>query len=67
MSKKDFDRRDFLKTGSAAVAGVVAAGSLAKSLRADEQADKSQPSPETAVKQLYEALTDKQRTEICFD
>ena len=67
MSKKDLDRRDFLKTGGAAVAGAVAVGSLADLSLAEEKAAKIQSAPETAAKQLYEALTDKQREEICFD
>jgi hypothetical protein len=63
----ELDRREFLRT-----AGVTAASAAAGTLplwatpRA-EAAPTPSSAAETAVKGLYESLTDKQRQDICFD
>jgi hypothetical protein len=57
-----FDRRDFLKTAA------VAASSLPLWATPIVQAAPTPTSPaETAVKGLYESLTDEQKNAICFD
>jgi hypothetical protein len=61
----NFSRRDFLRT---TVAGAAAAG-LGVPLFAVPRADAAptrKSAAETAVRALYESLTDKQKKEICF-
>ena len=57
-----FNRRDFLKTASAAA---VAAGSLPVFASAKDAAPASQP--ESVVKVLYESLSPEQKKLICYD
>ncbi len=57
------DRRQFMKTASAAAAAMGASPLLA---RADVSVPKDAPG-ETVAKLLYESLSDKQKKEICFD
>ncbi len=57
----DWDRRDFLKaTGVGAAAAV--AGFTPHVSHGDETGG-----PETVVKALYKSLSDKQKSEVCFD
>lgn len=59
----DLSRRDFVKAGSAAA---VAASIATPALAAPK--DKKKPAPaETFVAELYESLSDKQKSTICFD
>lgn len=61
------DRRDFLRTVGA-TAAAAAAGSVPLFATAKAHAAPSPSSAaETAVKGLFEALTDEQRKQICFD
>lgn len=61
-TRSDWNRREFLKT--AGVAGTVAAvGSVPNWA----QAKAASSDPESVVKKLYQALSDEQRNEICFD
>src|ERR1041384_660429 len=64
-------RRNFLKTtvggvaaASAASAGLISVGSLAKSASAAIEYPKQQP--ETLVTALYKTITDEQRKAVCF-
>lgn len=66
-SEVPFDRRDFLRTVGA-TAAAVSAGGLPLFATAREQAAPSKNSPaETAVKALYDSLTDTQKKVVCFD
>ncbi len=55
-----YNRRDFLKVAGAGTAALVAAG-----VKADDASTKRSSSkpPETAVKRLYESLSDEQKQE----
>src|SRR5690349_2723559 len=57
----NFDRRRFLRTAAAA-AVALPLGAAARVVAAPTP----KSAPETAVKALYETLTDKQKKEICF-
>ncbi len=57
-----FSRRDFLRTTSAVAA---AAGPLSALAYAQEVSEEKK-APETLVKLLYDALSEKQRQEVCF-
>jgi hypothetical protein len=62
-----FDRRDFLRTVGATTAMATAGGvPLFATAKAHAQPTRSSPA-ETAVKALYEALTDAQKKVVCFD
>jgi hypothetical protein len=66
-SELDLGRRDFLRTVGATAAAVSAASlPLFATARVHAQASKSSTA-ETAVKGLYETLTDEQKKEMCFD
>ncbi len=67
-------RRDFLTTGTGIALGATALGSVlpagrvwAQAKSTTDAAAAAASSPESLVKVLYEALTPKQRDEICFD
>jgi len=63
----DLDRRDFLRTVGVTAAAVSTAGlPLFATARAVAAPSKSSPA-ETAVKALYDALTDEQKKKVCFD
>lgn len=64
MPQHGFDRRNFLKTTTAA-AGVVSASALYGC--ADDKATDSQKSAESIVKLLYDNLTAEQKKQICFE
>ncbi len=68
MSEGEFDRRDFLRTVGTTAATTAAAASLPLWAvpRADAAPTPSSPA-ETAVKALFETLTDEQRKVMCFD
>ncbi|MBW3596886.1 MAG: DUF3500 domain-containing protein [Planctomycetes bacterium] len=57
-----FTRRDFLRTTGAVAA---AAGPLSALAYAKETSEEKK-APETLVKSLYDALSEKQRQEVCF-
>lgn len=69
-------RRDFLRTAGAGAALALAAGPLAARVFAAEPAAKSEgavaestqvKTPESAVKALYDSLTDEQKKAVAFD
>jgi hypothetical protein len=63
----DFDRRDFLRAAGVSAAAV-SAGSLPLFATARAHAAPTPKSPaETAVKGLFDTLTDEQKKVICFD
>jgi len=63
----DFDRRDFLRTVGATTAAAATAGlPLFAVPRAEAAPERTSPA-ETAVKGLFDTLTDEQRKAICFD
>ncbi len=58
------NRRDFLKAASAGAAAVVAGGVVygtSPAIASEREA------PETAVKRLFDSLSDQQRQAVCFD
>jgi len=61
------DRRDFLRTVGAAAAAVAAGGVELFATPKASAAPTPKSAAETAVKGLYDSLTEKQRKEICFD
>jgi hypothetical protein len=62
-----FDRRDFLRTvGATAAAAATGGVPLFATARAAAAPTPSSPA-ETAVKGLYETLTDEQKKAVCFD
>jgi len=61
------DRRDFLKGVATTAAGLATAGSTLWAVPRTLAAPTPSSKAETAVKALYETLTDKQKKEICFD
>src|SRR5262249_27673422 len=62
----DFDRRDFLKTVSVTAAAAATSVPLWAVPRAQAAATPNSAA-ETAVKALFEALTDEQKKVVCFD
>ena len=60
----NFDRRDFLRSSVAGVAAAAAGLSVPLFARA---APTRKSAAETAVRSLYESLTDKQKKEVCFE
>ena len=56
-----WNRRDFLKASGAAAIATASIPSIARA------AAPSTKPPETVVQHLFEALTDKQRSTVCFD
>lgn len=60
-----FSRRDFLKTAGAGAAVAVTAGAWPRAAAAQEPIRPD--TPESAVKRLYDSLTDKQRPAVAFD
>jgi hypothetical protein len=65
--RREFDRRDFLKTAGAASLATVAAAPLSIWARAADGPPAEAAAPESLVKVLYETLTPGQREKICFD
>jgi hypothetical protein len=62
-----FDRRDFLRSLSAVAAAAAAGGVSLWPTRRAAAAPKPDSPAETAVKALYDTLTDKQKKAVCFD
>src|SRR6516162_4218263 len=60
------DRRGFLRTVGTTTAVAAAGVPLFATTKAEARPSPSSPA-ETAVKALYEALTDEQRKKVCFD
>jgi hypothetical protein len=60
-------RRDFLKTAGVSAAAAVTGGLTLWATPRAEAAPTPTSAAETAVKGLYDSLTDEQRKEICFD
>lgn len=69
QADSDFNlgRRDFLKTAGASAAAAVTGGLTLWATPRAEAAPTPTSAAETAVKGLYDSLTDEQRKEICFD
>jgi hypothetical protein len=63
----DFNRRDFLKTVSTTAAAAATGGLTLWAEPKVQAAPTPSSAAETAVKALYETLTDEQRKKICFD
>lgn len=63
----DCDRRDFLRTVGGAAAAVAAGGIPLFATPKATAAPTPKSAAETAVKGLYDSLTETQRKEICFD
>lgn len=61
------DRRDFLRTVSVSAATTAAAGLPLFATPRVAAAPTPSSAAETAVKALYDSLTDEQRKEVCFD
>jgi len=61
------DRRDFLRTVTAASAAAVAGGASLWAVPRAVAAPTPSSAAETAVKAVYETLTDKQKQAVCFD
>jgi hypothetical protein len=61
------NRRDFLRTVSAAAAAVAAGGVPLFATAKAHAAPTAKNAAETAVKGLYDSLTETQRKEVCFD
>jgi hypothetical protein len=60
----NFDRRDFLRSSVAGVAAAAAGLSVPLFARA---APTRKSAAETAVRELFESLTDKQKKDVCFE
>jgi hypothetical protein len=65
--EEELDRRDFLRTISTTGAAVAAAGLPLFAAAKAHAAPTTHSAAETAVKVLYDSLTDLQKKEICFD
>jgi hypothetical protein len=65
-STPDFDRREFLKSVGATAAGVAAAGLPLFAVPRAQAAPSPTSAAETAVKGLYDTLTEDQKKKICF-
>ncbi len=63
----DFDRRDFLRTVGVTAAAVSASTLPLFATARVHAASSKNSAAETAVKGLYETLTDEQKKEMCFD
>src|SRR5262249_38754859 len=57
------DRRGFLQTSTAALLG----GALTGTVSGTDEAHEPASGADTAVKALYESLTDRQKKAMCFD
>ena len=66
-SGEGFDRRQFLTTTAAAAAAVAAGGLPLFATAKASAAPTPSSAPETAVKGLYDLLTDEQKKVVCFD
>src|SRR5262245_8727167 len=62
-----FTRRDFLRTAGVTAAAAAAGGVPLWASPKAQAAPTPKSAAETAVKGLYDSLTEKQRKEVCFD
>ena len=67
MKSDGLDRRDFLKTVTAAATAAAAGGVTLWPVPRVSAAPSPSSKAETVVKALYETLTDAQKKEVCFD
>jgi hypothetical protein len=67
VQAEGLNRRDFLRSMTAAAAAAATAGTGLWAVPKATAAPTPKGAAESAVKALYDTLTDKQRQEICFD